>query len=107
MATGILPDIYDGVASEDWRRGLVVPPAGHVYGATALTEQEWAALPVGRGVEFVLTERTVHRGDQIAGAVFADRSRAHEAMAWYALMTPEAFAAAGGPLRMVVTEVPR
>lgn len=27
----------------DWREGLVVLPPDHVYGATALTAQEWAA----------------------------------------------------------------
>jgi hypothetical protein len=32
----------------DWRVGLVVLPAGHVYGKTALTGQEWTALEARR-----------------------------------------------------------
>ncbi|MCW2900137.1 MAG: hypothetical protein JWO67_2402 [Streptosporangiaceae bacterium] len=34
--------------TNDWREGLVVLPADHVYGKTALTAQEWAALEAKR-----------------------------------------------------------
>lgn len=89
-------------ATEDWRTGVVELPADHVYGATALTAEEWAALPQRKGAEFNLIERAAH-GTEITGVLFSQRVNACDAMRHYARLTPDAFDPFG-PLRMVVKE---
>jgi len=39
--TTTVPNINETKPTEDWREGLVVREPGHVYGKTALTQQEW------------------------------------------------------------------
>jgi hypothetical protein len=91
---------------EDWRDGLVVLPDDHVYGKTALTSQEWAALPQARGAEYFLIERTAREGVDIAGVLFDSREDAYDAMHHYLYLTPAAFTP-DGPFRMVVREAER
>lgn len=90
----------------DWRDGLVVLSPDHVYGATALTAEEWAALDRRLHGEFFLIERTTHKRADVAGVLFPSRAEADEALRHYAEMSPAAFEPAG-PLRMVVTEAPK
>lgn len=90
----------------DWRDGLVVLSPDHVYGATALTAEEWKALDSRPHGEFLLSERTVHRNAPVSYVMYDDRSQASQALSYYARLTPEAFVP-GGPLRIVVTEVRR
>jgi hypothetical protein len=53
-STTTLPDTSD---TFDWRDGLVVLPEGHVYGKTALTEDEWREVARRRRrEEFVLVD---------------------------------------------------
>lgn len=89
-------------ATEDWRTGLVELPADHVYGATALTAEEWRALRQPEGAAYRLIERAAH-GTEIAGTLFSRRVNACEAMRYYARLTPPAFRPFG-PQRMVVKE---
>lgn len=57
MATSIVRDTYDkNAATEDWRTGVVELPPDHVYGATALTQQEWRKLAHRRSGPFVLVD---------------------------------------------------
>jgi hypothetical protein len=107
MALPTLPDRSDKFAStDDWRTGVVELSADHVFGATALTAQEWAALPQRKGAEYFLIERTALLGREIAGITFSSRPDAYDHMHHAIELTPEAFVPFG-PFRLVVREAER
>lgn len=55
--TTTVPEGLEARALEDWRVGLVEPEPGHVFGKTALTQQEWrkrAHACDEKGLRFVM-----------------------------------------------------
>jgi hypothetical protein len=69
--TAILPKATDTKPSEDWRTGLVLPRdhPHHVYGKTALSQQEWRALGHkldDKGIRFVAVYTSFIRGTRTA-----------------------------------------
>jgi hypothetical protein len=69
--TIILPKPTDTKPTEDWREGLVLPTdhPNHVYGKTALTQQEWRALGHkldDQGIRFVAVYTSRVRGTRTA-----------------------------------------
>lgn len=103
-----VPATEDSKPTGDWREGLVVLPTDHVYGKTALTEQEWAERDRRPHGDYVVFEETARRHVFVSehGAyrtheeVFAEVGHMLE-------MAPGAFLPQGGPLRLVVKEVGR
>lgn len=70
MAIMSLTGTYDSRTSgDDWRDGVVEPAPGHVFGATALTQQEWrqrAHKQLGhRFVVLYADERMTRRVDSL------------------------------------------
>lgn len=91
---------------EDWRTGVVELPPDHVYGATALSDEEWAALPQRKGAEYFLIETTAHLHEEVCGVLFSSRSDAWKHLHHAIEMTPGAFGPFG-PFRLVVREAER
>lgn len=106
--TTILPKPTDTKLTEDWRTGLVVLPTDHVYGATALTTEEWAERDRRPHGDYVVFEETAHRHVFVSehgsyrthAEVFVEVGHVME-------MAPGAFLPQRGPLRLIVKEVGR